>query len=340
MIDFPDTPVVDDVFTSGSLNWQWDGVKWKPFAALATLLDPGDVLGNPDVTPTAASPTPFEIMLRTVFGDGTAGDLFTSGGAGIDPAWESPTALVLPTLTQGELLGNAGASPAAAAATAILTLLRAALGDGAIGDLLTAGGVGVDPAWESPTALVLPTLTQGELLGNAGASPAAAAATAILALLRAALGDGVAGAPLLAGGTGVDPAWGNALTFEYVIGCFVPAVLTASQVLLNHPFTKNVSFPANFGSYGGFATKARGTAAATASTTITVQKAVAASPGVWSNVGTIVVAAGALAAATFTTSGGAQLNFLAGDTLQLVAPATPDTTFAGFSAALVGFEVS
>jgi hypothetical protein len=280
MIDFPDTPVVDDVFTSGSLNWQWDGVKWKPFAALATLLDPGDVLGNPDVTPTAASPTPFEIMLRTVFGDGTAGDLFTSGGAGIDPAWESPT------------------------------------------------------------ALVLPTLTQGELLGNAGASPAAAAATAILALLRAALGDGVAGAPLLAGGTGVDPAWGNALTFEYVIGCFVPAVLTASQVLLNHPFTKNVSFPANFGSYGGFATKARGTAAATASTTITVQKAVAASPGVWSNVGTIVVAAGALAAATFTTSGGAQLNFLAGDTLQLVAPATPDTTFAGFSAALVGFEVS
>jgi hypothetical protein len=134
-------------------------------------------------------------------------------------------------------------------------------------------------------------------------------------------------------------AWAsNPASTKYIIACFVPGVLAASQMLLNHTFGKAVTFPANFGSYLGFASEARGTAAATASLTVTVQKATAAAPTTFTNVGTIVFSASGIVASSFTTSGGTTLNYAQGDSLQLVAPATPDTTFAGFSASLVGYE--
>lgn len=125
---------------------------------------------------------------------------------------------------------------------------------------------------------------------------------------------------------------------KYIIGCFVPGVLTASQQLLLHRFSKAVTIPANFGGYLGHASEARGTANATASTAIAVQKATSAAPGTFSNVGTVTIAAGALVG-TFATSGGADVAFAQGDTLALVAPASPDATFAGFSATLVGYEI-
>jgi len=124
---------------------------------------------------------------------------------------------------------------------------------------------------------------------------------------------------------------------RYVIACFVPGVLTASQLLLEHRVSKDITVPANFGSVLGHASQARGTVAATASTTIVVRKATAAAPGAFSDVGTIVIAAAALTG-TFTTSGGAAVSFAAGDTLALVAPATPDTTFANFAATLAASE--
>lgn len=123
---------------------------------------------------------------------------------------------------------------------------------------------------------------------------------------------------------------------KYVIGCFVPGVLLASQVLLLHQMSGGITIPADFGSYLGYATRARGQVAATASLTIDVQRATAAAPGVFTSVGTIAVAAGSLSA-TFSTSGVAVV-YAAGDTLALVGPATPDTTFASFSATLVGRE--
>ena len=66
-------------------------------------------------------------------------------------------------------------------------------------------------------------------------------------------------------------------------------------------------------------------------------KATAAAPGTFSGVGTITIAAGALVG-TFATSGGADMTFAQGDSLSLVGPASPDATFAGFSATLVGYE--
>jgi hypothetical protein len=125
---------------------------------------------------------------------------------------------------------------------------------------------------------------------------------------------------------------------KYLLACFVPGVLTASQSLLLHRFSKAITFPANFDTYLGHLSEARGSVAATASTTIAVQKATAAAPGTFTGVGTIVIAAGAMVAATFTTTGGAALSFAAGDSLALVGPGTADATFAGFAATLVGYE--
>jgi len=124
---------------------------------------------------------------------------------------------------------------------------------------------------------------------------------------------------------------------KYIIGCYVPGLLTASQYLLVHTFGKATTIPANFGAYLGHASQGRGGAAATGSVAIDVRKATAAAPGTFSSVGTISVAAAALLA-TFATTGGTAITFAAGDTIAVVAPATPDATFNNFNATLVGYE--
>jgi hypothetical protein len=124
---------------------------------------------------------------------------------------------------------------------------------------------------------------------------------------------------------------------RYIVACFVPGLMTASQILLDHRVSKAVTFPANFGAYLGHTSEARGSANATASTAIDVQRATSAAPSTFTSVGTITIAAGAMVG-TFTSSGGAAVSFAQGDTLALVGPATPDGTFAGFAATLVGYE--
>jgi hypothetical protein len=124
---------------------------------------------------------------------------------------------------------------------------------------------------------------------------------------------------------------------RYIVGCFVPGLLTASQVLLEFRFSKAVTFPANFSTYLGHTSEARGSAAATASTVIAVQKATAAAPTIFTGVGTITIAAGALTG-TLATTGGTAVNYAQGDTLALIAPATPDATFRDVAATLVGYE--
>lgn len=123
------------------------------------------------------------------------------------------------------------------------------------------------------------------------------------------------------------PRWG--------VGAYVPLVLTASQDLLYHRFDAATTIPANFGAYLGHASQAGGSAVAAASTVITVSKALSASPTSFSSVGSITFAAGTMTP-TFSSSGA--ITFAAGDILRLQAPATPDATFAGFFATLVGFQ--
>jgi hypothetical protein len=134
----------------------------------------------------------------------------------------------------------------------------------------------------------------------------------------------------------VSGAWTNQRA-RYIASCFVPGTMTANQYLLLHRVSKAVTFPANFGTYLGHASEARGTANAAASTVINVQQATSAAPGTFTTVGTITIASGAMVG-TFATTGGAAINFAQGDTLALVGPATADITFANFSAVLVGYE--
>jgi hypothetical protein len=83
--------------------------------------------------------------------------------------------------------------------------------------------------------------------------------------------------------------------------------------------------------------EAGGTANATASTVITVARALAASPNTFSNVGTITFAAGTVTP-TFATSSGTAVNFAVGDRMSLTGPASPDATFANFYCSLVASE--
>lgn len=123
---------------------------------------------------------------------------------------------------------------------------------------------------------------------------------------------------------------------RYVVACFVPDKLKASQSLLLHRFSKAVTFPINFGDYLGHSSEIRGGLVATGSVVVNLMQASELTPGVYAAVGSGTIAAGNLLG-TLTTSG-VPLNFIEGDTLAIVGPLVPDLTFGDFAATLVGFE--
>lgn len=125
---------------------------------------------------------------------------------------------------------------------------------------------------------------------------------------------------------------------RYIISCFVPGVLTANQYLLVHRFSKAVTIAANFGPYLGHTSSAAGTVSASQPvTTIDIMKATVAAPGVFSAVGSIAIAGGSRIG-SLSTVGGTALSFAQNDSIAIIASATPDTSFANFSATLVGYE--
>jgi hypothetical protein len=135
----------------------------------------------------------------------------------------------------------------------------------------------------------------------------------------------------------VSGAW-TAQRPRYIVGCFVPGVMTASQLLLLHTFTKGVTIPGDFGAYLGHMTRARGTVNATGTVNIDVRRAVVGSLGTFTSVGTLQIGAGQMVLTGQGTAGSAPIVFGQGDSLSLVAPVTPDATFADFAATLVGYE--
>ena len=148
--------------------------------------------------------------------------------------------------------------------------------------------------------------------------------------------SGVADRDVLVYDAGSGGGWRNQRQ-KYVIAAGVSGVLTNSQDLLLHRFAVGVTFPANFSSYLGLSSQAGGTANATGSTVINVDKALTGSPNSFSNVGSITIGAGGVTP-TLATVGGAAVTFAAGDVLRLRGPASADATFAGFYGTLVGYE--
>lgn len=122
---------------------------------------------------------------------------------------------------------------------------------------------------------------------------------------------------------------------KYIIGAsVVSGVLTAAQVLLYHKFAHAVDFIANFAGALGDAPQAAGSANATASTACKIQKAVAATPTSFSDIGTITFATGTVT----PTFAGSAVSFAQGDVIRIIGPASADATFADFFATLVGFQ--
>lgn len=123
---------------------------------------------------------------------------------------------------------------------------------------------------------------------------------------------------------------------HYTIGFSAPQTTAydASQVIGHHPMTCNGVIPADFGAYGGRTSKAGGTANATGSTVISIDRATAGAPNTFSQIGTVTIGAGGVAA-TFATVGGTAKTLTAGDIIRAVMPASPDATFAGFYLAIV-----
>jgi hypothetical protein len=153
------------------------------------------------------------------------------------------------------------------------------------------------------------------------------------------LAPGTDGEVLTFSGTSNAPVWSAARWLKYVLAFSAPQTTpySASQVVGHHCFATAVTIPANFGAYLELTSEAGGTANATGSTVVSVQKALAASPNTFSQVGTITFGAGSTTP-VFASSGGATISFAQGDVLRLVMPSTPDATFAGFYATLVSYE--
>lgn len=109
----------------------------------------------------------------------------------------------------------------------------------------------------------------------------------------------------------------------YDVGAFFPDCPQDSELMLLHVFDRNVTFQLHFAQ-----SRAKALVAATASTVIDVKKN-------GTSVGSITFAAAATVG-TFLTSPATTVSFLAGDYLELVAPATHDLTLADITVTLHG----
>jgi hypothetical protein len=281
--------------------------------------------------------------LWTALAPGTAGQYLKTGGSGADAAWDSPAGSgTVISVSAGPGL-TTGGSPITSSGTVSI----AAITDKYL--LANVSGSSAAPVGTSLSALIDSAIssTRGSILYRGGSA-------------WVALAPGAAGQVLTAHGAGTDPSWtaagggsipagaendqivyvSGAWTAQrprYVVACYVPGLMTASQNLLHHRFSKAVTIPANAGAYLGHASEAAGSVTATGLTVVTLAKAISPSPTSFSDVGTITFAAGA-AVGTFATSGGAAVTFAQGDILRVRGPGTPDATLADFMMTLVGFE--
>ena len=112
-VNFPASPAVNDTHTSGATTWRWDGTRWGSADGTGIHVsdtppeDPevedlwvdtsdagaiGDVEG-PGASAVGALAVFDDTTGKVIaaLGQGTAGQVLTSQGAGADPSWEDPT---------------------------------------------------------------------------------------------------------------------------------------------------------------------------------------------------------------------------------------------------------
>lgn len=127
--------------------------------------------------------------------------------------------------------------------------------------------------------------------------------------------------PLRAFGFGADPT----------------ALLTADQPVLYIKLPFGFTIPADFGDVQGTGTAVGGSALAAANVVLRVQRAAAATPLTFSDVGTITIGSGTAAVSNLNSSA-ADIVSARNDVLRVLAPTSPDTTFKGPFGSIVGYE--
>lgn len=259
-----------------------------------------------------------------VLAPGTSGYFLATGGAAANPSWQpAPTSGA--SVSNQRIISNVSGSAAVPSGNTLTQILDAiissvrgtllyrtnsgwtGLAPGTAGQVLSTAGSGGDPSW-----IAIGTTLDG-LTDVTVTSPQTYDALVY----------------------GVTAGQWTRTRPRYVIGCYTPGVMTASQDLLFHRVSKAVTIPANFGAYLGHASAAGGAAVATNSTVVTLAKALAASPTTFSNIGSITFAAGS---ANGTWSTQAAITFAQGDVLRVRGPTTPDPSLADFHMTLVAFE--
>lgn len=74
--------------TGGGITVGTTSIEFEAITAAMPICAEGEVLGNPQSYDAPAIPTDLARMLRASLGDGTAGQVITSGGTGVDPTWD------------------------------------------------------------------------------------------------------------------------------------------------------------------------------------------------------------------------------------------------------------
>lgn len=129
--------------------------------------------------------------------------------------------------------------------------------------------------------------------------------------------------------------WVRISTFQpYDIAVYFSGVPASAQVF-RYTATRTLIFPADFQAIFFGQSVASADVAATASAVFPIDKAFAAAPNTFNNIGYITFAAAA-DTATFTSTFGVSYALAVGDVLRIVAPIVPDATLAGVSITLAG----
>jgi len=280
-----------------------------------------------------------------ILAPGTSGQVLTTAGAAANPAWAAvPSSAPIADKT---VLGNVSGSTAAASAVTPSNLFDAVFGSargmvlyrgaagwaalpaGTAGQVLTTGGTAADPSWAAGGGGASITIAD-----TPPGSPTAGAMwwDSVSGQLYIYYSDGTSSQWVIANSSAAPTPPKYNLGFSYTGG-----VLGSSQLLGMHRASIAVTIPANFGSYAGHVSQAGGTANATASTVISVERALNASPNTFTQVGTITIAAASITP-TFATAGGTAVSLAQGDVIRLVGPAIADSTLANFYCTLVGHE--